>query len=125
MIVQFFKSLDRPVSIFGLKGKWITLFLVVVGICLFMGFLAGAAAGTGVGICVVLGGGVLAFLGCYAAQGKVNHRDIGKVNLASRCRTYVRRKETLARIILEGDDSPSWFLGSQTEREKRNNSEVE
>lgn len=126
MICNFCKSLDRPVNIFGLKGKWLTVFMIIAGISVVFGIIAGFIAGSGVGVSVALIGCVAAFLGIYTTQGKITHRDLGKIPLADKCSTYVRRQETLCRIVLGKDDSPSWFAQAQRarDREVENNSSL-
>lgn len=118
MIRYFTKSLDRPVNIFGLKGKWITVFLIVAGASVVLGIITGVAMGSGFGVSVAIIGAVASFMGTYVMQGRISHRDLDKMPVSGRCRCYVRRQETLCRILLRKDDVPSWFAAAQRSRDR-------
>lgn len=117
MTVYFCKALDRPVDIFGLKGKWITVFLVIAGACVLLGVIVGFMMTTGMGISVAIIGAILTFVVAYAMQGKTGCRDLEKMPLVAKSKGYVKRRETLCRIILEHKDEPSWFADVQRARD--------
>ena len=110
MIRVFCRSLDRPVNIFGLRGRWITVFIALAVLSVVLGLTTGAFMGSGVGVSVAILGAVASFLGCYMSQVKTSHRDLEKLSMPSKCRTYVRRQETLCRIILDREENASWFM---------------
>ena len=114
----FCKALDRPVNIFGLKGKWITVFLVMAGACVFLAFIVGFMMTTGTGISVAIIGGLASFMIAYVLQGKTSHKDLLKVPLKTKSSRYIKRRETLCRIMYSVQDEPSWFADSQRRRER-------
>ena len=117
MIMYFCKALDRPIDIFGLKGKWITVFLCGGGACVLLAFIVGFIMTAGTGICVAIVGSVVSFVLCYAMQGKTSHRDLQKIPITAKAKGYVKRRETLCRIVYEYKDEPSWFAAAQQRRD--------
>ena len=120
MVRYFSKALDRPIGIFGLKGKWITVFLLSAGGSLTLALIVGCIMTTGMGITVAILGAVVSFVVIYALQAKIKHRDLKKIPLAGKCRFYVRRRATLCRILLEHKDRPSWFAEAPRARDDIN-----
>lgn len=104
MQVNFYKCLDRPVDIFGLKGKWITVFLVMAGasllIALFLGFTISSRIGIAAAFILV----AISFFVCLTTQSKVSYRQIMKIPLRSLTVPYVFRRETLYRIMTIGSN---------------------
>lgn len=117
MRIYFCKALDRPVNIFGLKGAWITSFLVAAGGCVFLALVAGFSTTAGIGICIAIIGCIMAFVVCYMMQQKVSHHDLKKKSLVGRSRGYVKRRETLCRIVYTSVEEPSWFHEAQRRRD--------
>lgn len=99
MEVPFAKCLDRPVDIFGIKGKWITIFLVLAGasivVALALGFIVSSGIGISAGIILV----VTSFVVCLTRQSKTSYRQVTKAPLRSLVIPYVMRGETLCRIL--------------------------
>lgn len=99
MEVPFAKCLDRPVDIFGIKGKWITIFLVLAGAsiatALALGFIISSGIGISAGIILV----VTSFVVCLTRQSKTSYRQVTKAPLRSLVVPYVMRGETLCRIL--------------------------
>jgi len=100
MVVNFAKSLDRPVDIFGIKGKWLTIFLVAAGLSVLIAVVVGFCTTSGVGIASAILLVVSSFVGCLTMQGKVSYRQVGKARAASKIPSCVTRRETLCRILL-------------------------
>ncbi|MBQ8482932.1 MAG: hypothetical protein IJ504_01345 [Bacteroidales bacterium] len=121
MTLYFCKALDRPVDIFGLKGKWITVFLVLAGLFVLAGIVVGVMMGTGIGVSVAIVGAVCSFVVCISMQGRTPCRELEKLPLEGRSRGCVKRRETLCRILLEHEDEPSWFAASQRARDGKEN----
>lgn len=109
MTVLFPKSLDRPVDIFGVRGRWIVILLVLIGAGIVAGIFIGVFYGTGVGICSALVGAVAAVFFCVFAQNVVSHRQVGKVMPSMLIPDVVTRRETLSRILLPDTGQRSWF----------------
>lgn len=118
MRLHFCKALDRPVNIFGLKAAWITAFLVASGVCVFLALVVGFSTTAGVGICIAIMGCILAFVICYMTQQKVSHHDLKKTSLVSKSKGYVKRRETLCRIVYISVEEPSWFYEAQRRRDR-------
>lgn len=100
MIVRFAKSLDRPIDIFGLKGKWIKVFLVGVALILVVALVFGASAGSAYGIGSFLCLAIVWFFVCLVKQGKIPQRRLPRMGLSSRIYHQVTRRETIARILM-------------------------
>lgn len=100
MTVYFAKSLDRPVDIFGIKGKWLTIFLVAAGcsvaVSLAVGFIMSAGAGIASAILLVS----VSFIVCMVTQGRISHRQVAKFKASSFICQFVSRRETVCRILL-------------------------
>ena len=96
----FFRSLDRQMSLFGLRGQWIKIFLISLGAALGVALFAGMLAGMSVGLALFFGTAVISFFTCLIIQGKIPSRRISKVRHSGKMRIYVRRRELLSRILL-------------------------
>lgn len=121
MKTTFYKSLDRPIDIFGLKGKWIANFLYGTGGMIFLGIIIGSIMGSSYGIAIALIGAFASFFTCLVLQGKISARRLGKAKLSSKCSVRTVRHETLSRILLPMKEAkPAWFE-SQEEYEHYSN----
>lgn len=100
MVVLFAKSLDRPVDIFGIRGKWIMVFFAGVGISLLTAIMAGVATTVGAGIAVAIFLITLCFLACLMLQGRMSYRQLPKVRASSQIPVCVIRRETVSRILI-------------------------
>ena len=98
---QFYKSLDRELEIFGLRGSWVKVFLLAAGCGLVLGLVSGSLFGTGIGLSAVIVCVVCGFFGCLALQSRIPSRQLGKQKLSDRSECWVIRRETLSRILLE------------------------
>lgn len=107
MQVNFYKCLDRPVDIFGLKGKWITVFLVMAGASLLIALLLGFTISSRIGIAAAFILVAISFFVCLTTQSKVSYRQIMKIPLRSLTVPYVFRRETLYRIMTIGSNHSS------------------
>lgn len=119
MTTPFFKSLDRPVDIFGVKGKWIIVFLVLAGLFVFMALVLGFAVRSGVGISVAIIGILGSFVLCYILQGKVSHRQLSKIRASGKIYPAVVRHRSLCHILLSSGHK-SWFYDAQMKRDSGN-----
>ncbi len=97
----FYKSLDRKLEIFGLRGAWLKTFLLIVFGCLFVALLLGSIFGTGIGLAVFIICLAVAFFGCLSLQVKTPGRQLEKQKLAAKSEGWVIRRETLSRILLK------------------------
>lgn len=102
MQVNFYKCLDRPVDIFGIKGKWITIFLVMAGASILIALLLGFTISSRIGIAAAFILVAVSFFICLTTQSKVSYRQIMKLPLRSLTIPYVFRRETLYRIMTVG-----------------------
>ena len=98
---EFYRSLDRPINIFGLKGEWVRYFFYFAGVFLVLAFLVGGIVGVGMGFAIFLAGAIGSFFACLVLQDRLPSRRIAKVRLRSKMRSRVVRRETLCRILLE------------------------
>lgn len=101
MKTTFYRSLDRTINIFGLRGGWVRIYLIALGcstvVAFFLGVLAGTTAGFAFFIIMLIG---LFFL-CLVLQQKLPSRLIEKAKIQSKMRQVVVRRETLSRILLD------------------------
>lgn len=100
MMFTFAKSLDRPVDIFGVKGSWIKVFLLMVGISVFTGIIIGSMTSSGIGISICIIGAIGSFIICQVLQNTIHQRHISKLPLTGKMNTYVKRRETLSSVLL-------------------------
>lgn len=96
----FYRALDRPVSIIGLKGRWVGRFFVLAGASLLCGIVVGSCSDSGTGIATVFVGAFGSFFYCLVRQQKVSSRRLAKEPLKGRMNVCVRRRSTLSRILL-------------------------
>ena len=97
----FYKSLDREFEIFGIKGRWVKLFLIAAGSSVVLGIIVGAMSTSGIGVVTVIVCVALAFFGCLTMQARLPGRQVQKAALSGRMPGWVIRRETLGRIILK------------------------
>jgi predicted MFS family arabinose efflux permease len=101
MKTAFYRSLDRTINIFGLRGGWVRIYLIALGcstvLALFIGIFAGTSMGFAFFIIMLIG---LFFL-CLVLQTKLPDRQLPKARVQPRMRQAVIRRETLSRILLD------------------------
>lgn len=100
MIVNFAKSLDRPLEILGIKGKWLTVFLIFAGGGIVAGVISGIAVSSGVGISVAIVLVIVGFVLTLSLQGKTSYRQIARQRVSSKMKRFVRWNETVSRVML-------------------------
>lgn len=100
MIVYFAKSLDRPLEIVGLKGRWLTVFIAMAGVSIVVAIVAGIITTSAVGISSAIILVIVSFLLCLSLQGKTSSRQMARQKASSKIYEYVRWNETVARILL-------------------------
>ena len=93
-------------DMFGIKGKWIFIFVALF----LVGVLAGSVTTSGIGITVVIIGAVVDFVGVTMMQGKLSERNVQKIESTGKIYEAVCRKETLGRILLADKNVPSAFF---------------
>lgn len=101
MVRQFYRSLDRPMDLFGLKGRWIRTFFLMLGVSCVPGAFLAVSYGISAFIACLFGLGGIAFFGCLMLQGKTPERRLDKTVLSKRMCVTVRRRENASRILLE------------------------
>lgn len=116
MQCQFYRSLDRQISIFGLRGRWITVFLYGTGALLLLGIVLGFIISSGVGISVAIGGIFVSFFTCMMLQTTRPAKLIDKWRLSPMMDGKVVRRESVSRIILE--DPGYGYYQSKKKEEK-------
>lgn len=104
MDCDFYKSLDREFELFGIKGRWVRIFLIGAGASIATGLVVGFLTSAGIGIVVVIVFAVLDFLGCMLLQGRLPSRQVEKAKLSGRTQCWVLRRETLSRILLPDEN---------------------
>ncbi len=97
----FYKGLDRPINVFGLRGGWVKIFGIMAGGALVLAFIVGFISGAGAGMGTFIGGAALAFIACLFLQHKRPARRLGNLGLASKMEMRVVRRETLSKILLK------------------------
>lgn len=103
-------------DLFGLKGSWIRIFLLCLGICVAPALVLAIVFSIGAFVAVMLVGGGVSFIGCMILQGKAPERRLYKVRLSGKMELSVRRRENLSRIIILDPEYERMAL----ERERRN-----
>lgn len=103
MRVPFYRSLDRSVDIFGLKGLWIIVFLALAGASVLAGLVVGMMMGTGMGLAAILLLAGVSFMFCVTTQGRLPAKRLKRFTRSGQCSVLVRRRETLSRILLDDE----------------------
>lgn len=99
MKVPFYRSLDREINIFGLRGGWVRNFLFIAGGSLVLALLVGAVTSTGMGFVIFLVGLIGGFFLCLVLQQRAPSRQLDKLKVESRMKGYIIRRETLTHIV--------------------------
>ena len=97
----FYKSLDKEFELFGIKGRWVRLFLYAAAASLVVGVVVGFATTSGIGVVTVIVLVVLSFFACLTIQARIPGRQVPRVLLSGKVSGWVVRRETLSRIVLE------------------------
>lgn len=97
----FYKSLDREIDVFGLRGAWLKVFLFVFGGGVIVSLILGSVFGTGIGVAAVIICIACDYFACLSLQVKVPGRQLDKQSLAGKTEGWAIRRETLSRILLE------------------------
>lgn len=110
MTISFAKSLDRPVDVFGIKGRWLGIFIALVGVSVVLAIIVGSVVSSGTGVCVAILLAVASFVFCLMMQGRVPARQVSKYRASVKIYPFVARHESLCRILLSrGSDGRCWF----------------
>lgn len=104
MTTSSYKSLDRPFDFFGLKGKWVVIFLIGTGIGILLGIILGVMMTSAIGIATVFLVAVASFVLSLLKQQEISDRKLGRALAAPKCRINVTRREQLSRILLPSDE---------------------
>lgn len=75
MKCRVYRSLDKSQSLFGLKGRFITRFGIIMGGVLFLAIVLGSIFGSFMAFVSILVGAVLDYLYIISIQGKSSERD--------------------------------------------------
>lgn len=94
----FYKSLDREVQILGLKGKWITIFIVLAVISVIFGSFSGVFLGGLFATILVIGLFVGSYFLCIMISSSISSRDMVKYKVVRKMPYGMSPKETLNRI---------------------------
>ena len=106
----FYKSLDRDVDIFGLRGRWITVFLAMAIVSVVAGALLGTVFGGVVSTVACIGLVVGCYFVCVSIEAAVPPREMPKLRAGSKMPSGVSPKETLARIFIRPPyRRPDWL----------------
>ena len=76
---KVFRSLDRPVSVFGIRGRFLYVFGLAAAMALVAGLAAGRAVSTLAGSAVALAGALAAYLSTVSLQTRIDGRDLWKI----------------------------------------------
>jgi len=96
----FARSLDRPLEVGGLKGRWLSIFCGAAVASVLVAVVTGVAAGSAAGIVTAAVLVVCSYLACRALQGRVSARQLPRVGPSRSLVGGVRHNETLGRILL-------------------------
>lgn len=99
MVVTFRRSLDRLTDIFGLKGKWIVIFLICIGASLFVALIVGFYTSSAYGIGTAMMLAVASFVACLSIQGKYPARRVDKIRTARKIYRFVERRKSLCMLL--------------------------
>ena len=76
--MKFYKSLDRPSVLFGIRGSFFFILLIAAGVCILAGLVVGSVFGGLWGFIL----SVLLIAACYGVvlylQSRLSHRDLNR-----------------------------------------------
>ena len=99
MITKYYKSLDRPLNIFGLRGNWLRVFGIFAGASVILGIVLGIPIGAGAGMGIFIGLLLVSFFICLVLQSRMPSKRLPKMALRPKMEVRVVRRETLMRAV--------------------------
>lgn len=75
---RVYRSLDRPATFFGIKGRFIIVMIAVSVIGIFLGIIIGGITSMLIGFAIVLIGAIAAYFLTTSLQSRINEKDIWK-----------------------------------------------
>jgi len=103
MRVKYYKSLDRELMLFGIRGRWLLVCGIGIGTVLFLSFIIGMIYGSGVGMGFFICGFALDFLACMVLQAKIPSRRLQKLPYIKMLPCKIVRRESLYRILRQNE----------------------
>ena len=75
---RVYRSLDRPATFFGIKGRFIVVMAAGSTVAVFLAIVIGGVTSMLVGFAVILVGAVIAYFLTTSLQSKIDEKDIWK-----------------------------------------------
>ena len=82
MRCRVYRSLDNPSSLFGMKGVYLVVFIVLAGASAIVSFLVGALTSSIVGTLLMIASAVGSYLAVMLLQGRFTEKEL-RMYLAS------------------------------------------
>lgn len=92
MVRKVYRVLDRPFSLFGLQGRYVFLFLAVLGAGAVLSFISAAIVGTMAASILFIAIAVLVYFAATMLQTFWSERDILKFVSSRRVRNFIEVK---------------------------------
>ena len=99
MRVKYYKSLDRELMLFGIRGRWLWVFGIVIAVVLLLCVVFGMIYDAGVAMGLFIAGFALDFLFCIIVQARIPSRRLQKLLYVRMLPCKVVRRESLYRIL--------------------------
>lgn len=99
MKTNYYRSLDRDLALFGVKGRWIGIFGIIMLTVILLAIIMGIAFDAGIGTAVFIAGFAGAFVVCLFGQMRYPSRRLPKIPASRMMKLRVRRAKTLAFIL--------------------------
>lgn len=90
MKCKVYRSLDKPSSFFGLRGRFITCCAIGVALSLALAVVVGTVTVSLIGTAVFFLGSAGSYLFAISLQGKMSERTFGRKLLSKRFPDYIR-----------------------------------
>lgn len=99
MRVKYYKSLDRELMLFGIRGRWLWVFGIGIAAVLLLCVIFGMIYDTGVAMGLFIAGFAVDFLACVIIQARIPSRRLQKLLYVKMLPCRIVRHESLYRIL--------------------------
>ncbi len=105
---RVYRSLDRPASVFGIRGRFLWVAALLGAMALIVGLVTGAATSMIVGFGAGLAGAGAAYLATLSLQSRIDEKDLVKTIVKRSFPTLYRVRPKHVRNLWRGFNLSPW-----------------
>lgn len=103
MVIEVFKALDKPSSLFSIKGSYIKVFIALIGISLILALVVGSFTSSLVGTLVFIVLVVFSYFGVLQFQARFSEKERDKWLSSRELPSFIRMKPVpFGRMVRRG-----------------------